>query len=451
MKSLWFMVALCFSISAVAYTSAHSSEAEIRFDNWVKIPGRKYSSKAAQEAIQAQLLYMVGALVYGPVAAAPREGIPVPDSDIKIEKSDSGGYLARYHYHGIIALTQSTPSSIVFGLPLDPSSIYNLTEQNKKRSLNPCTDPADQDEPSFFYFWSMDRPGCRDILTENEDFVNVRATLSPLPKANKSYPEYIHLPDADGRIQITVLFGKNEFSRIRSPQKAPGQADDLNAKSFRQMSKALEQLGFVGREWKSDEIKNVVTKPLRPYPYVKEYTYKYTDGRAKELVVEMVYTNSLMDHQDKGLRYFLKHALETSSVLIYDGHSGLGSNLDDEGIGHEKRDLRLHWDKKKYQIYFFNSCTSYSFYNDAFFNAKAIEGSADSKGSQYLDIITAVLETPFEGDRDSNFVLVNTIHEWARGGHISSYQQLMDDMDIGNGLGVNGDEDNPTHPSSIKF
>ena len=66
---------------------------------------------------------------------------------------------------------------------------------------------------------------------------------------------------------------------------------------------------------------------------------------------------------------FLKRAIEESDVVIYEGHSGLGVNLDLETVERQlllsrdsKISERIEFQRQKRQIFFFDSCSSYSYY-----------------------------------------------------------------------------------------
>lgn len=55
--------------------------------------------------------------------------------------------------------------------------------------------------------------------------------------------------------------------------------------------------------------------------------------------------------------------------MIYNGHSGLGGHLDLKAIA-DLQGFRIAPNKNRYQIYFFNSCTSYTYDNTTYFNRK---------------------------------------------------------------------------------
>lgn len=439
---------------ASAYTGAGSSEAHLTFQHWVELSEEEHSRAAATAAINAQLAHLFGPLSIGRVLGAPKLDEVI--SDVVIEKrilqkaekdkEEISQYYAQYSYSGTMVLKNKLTTAIRIPLPNNPWTIWSTSVENKKTKINPCTDETYQGEGDFWYFWSPRRKGCgRSVLKEDRDYTFVNAHAAVIPNVTSSYPEYEKLPDEDGNILITLIMGKNEPSRIRDPHNREKLKGEENAKNFRAIEKLLAGMGFTSRIWANEEIKVIVREDLNPYPYVEEFTFRYEDGRT--LSIRLVYTVTDIGSQSNGFHYFLENALEKSSVMIYDGHSGLGSNLDLALV----RDavatkFHINLNKTKYQIYFFNSCTSYAYYNDVFFEKKRVPDSKDKKGSKYLDILTTGLETAFDGSVQTNMALINAIHTWASTGEKTSYQDLAKEMESNNLFGVNGDEDNPKEP-----
>jgi hypothetical protein len=131
---------------------------------------------------------------------------------------------------------------------------------------------------------------------------------------------------------------------------------------------------------------------------------------------------------------YLVPALEEADVLVYDGHSGLGGNLDLATLP------TIRFNPDKYQIFFFNGCSSYPYFNGNFIEAKG--------GTEMLDVITSGLPT-FTHTAGPNMVafLDNFLE-----GKTQSYQTILSELERSNGdeesylTGVNGDEDNDWRP-----
>ena len=118
-------------------------------------------------------------------------------------------------------------------------------------------------------------------------------------------------------------------------------------------------------------------------------------------------------------------------MLLYDGHSGLGDNLD------LARFTGAKLDPEKYQLFVFNGCSTYPYLNGMYFRAKG--------GSRNLDVITAGLPefATSSGPNISAFLAPFL------DGRELSYQKILSDVEESNGpgagtflVGVKGDEDN---------
>jgi hypothetical protein len=164
-----------------------------------------------------------------------------------------------------------------------------------------------------------------------------------------------------------------------------------------------------------------------------------------EIQIHLFFGQTGSDEKSSVFHLFYKRALEQSAVVIYNGHSGLGSHLDLPSM--ETLDgLNVDLPREKYQIYFFNSCSSYTYYNRSYFSRKRTSG--DRAGTRNLDILANGLATYFELDNETDLALLRAIDSWAVRGRWTSYQELAKKIDSDNLFGVNGDEDNPTAPVS---
>jgi hypothetical protein len=188
------------------------------------------------------------------------------------------------------------------------------------------------------------------------------------------------------------------------------------------------------REWTKSEVRELTGSAS---PTIEEFTFK---AERAELKVFMFFGESGIDERSTPFHFAYRHALEKASVMIYDGHSGLGGHLDLDSI-EAANQFQIKIPKDRYQIYFFNSCTSYSYYNTLYFEKK--KTATDRKGSKNLDILTNGLETYFDVMKSTNLALISAFKNWAEGKKSTSYQELAQEIDSDNLFGVNGDEDNP--------
>lgn len=132
-----------------------------------------------------------------------------------------------------------------------------------------------------------------------------------------------------------------------------------------------------------------------------------------------------------------KRALSRGDVVIYNGHSYIGYGpLDPDNF----RETRF---PSGYQLFFFDSCVSYNYYEKDFFTLK-------DGGSKNLDLITNGLEAPEwqSGEAEGKF-LVKFLS-----GQNPSYQTLLEAAKATDSLRVvDGEIDNRFHPdrTSVKL
>jgi hypothetical protein len=132
-----------------------------------------------------------------------------------------------------------------------------------------------------------------------------------------------------------------------------------------------------------------------------------------------------------------QRALSRGDVVIYNGHSYIGYGpLDPDNF----KNTRF---PSSYQLFFFDSCVSYNYYEKDFFTLK--EG-----GSKNLDLITNGLEAPewMSGEAEGKF-LVKFLS-----GQNPSYQVLLEAAKATDSLRVvDGEIDNRFHPdrTSVKL
>jgi len=409
------------------YVGSDSTEAQLTFRHWVRMESsRKPSLKKSEEQIISQLTHMFGPMGEAAIRAVPRGDHQV--QVVKVTAEGEGYFKIEYAYKGTLVLQNGPTSEYTFPLPVDPSAIYKAGMVGQK---NPCTDDHYQDESDFWYFWNPENTSCP--LKLGKDFIEVTGKIKRSPNTKISYPEYERLADAEGVIKISLLMGMDDPKKAKDPNKSA----DINAKNFRDIKRSLLERGYEARVWKAAEVKAVIGEKVKKAPYVEEFRKTFGD---KEILMQVFFGPSGIDEDSAGFHYFFKDAIENSAIMMYDGHSGLGGHLDLAAI-EESRSFTFEPQKDRYQIYFFNSCSSYTYYNSMFFDRK--KSSADPQGTKGLDILTNGLATYFSVMHDTNMALVKAVEVWAEGRARASYQAISSEIDSGNLFGVNGDEDNP--------
>ena len=98
------------------------------------------------------------------------------------------------------------------------------------------------------------------------------------------------------------------------------------------------------------------------------YEKRFSDGRLA--IIDMMATDTDVNSPDN-LFLFLKKAIEEYEIISYNGHSGQ-ANLDLDAMNKRLASIGSQKIKfnQKYQIIFFNGCSTYSYYNKKYFKAK---------------------------------------------------------------------------------
>lgn len=416
--------------SDIKFYGADNQSAVIRYESYIEVAipaGINSQAAVLSEPIRSEMLELINWQVqhmFGTFTEHPDyaknpgivHGRGVPK--IKGAKLDRARGVVRvtYSFEDKVIFKKKVlangDTTIKFVLPRDPSTIYAKGVPTGSYE-NKCTDEHYNSEGDFWYFWNPKRSGCP--LTD-EDLVVVEAELKPIPNTTSTYPYYDKIlgDNGNGRtLRIVYLVGIDENFR----------AGDLGRGTFNEAFDALKQLGFKVTSDSSARKKNM--------------TVSHNDFDV-ELTLQLV---------DPHSQLFLEAAadgLENADVFIYDGHSGLGGYLNLERFEDELgRKLKLS--RSKSQIFYFNGCSTFAYYNADYFKLKST--TQDPEGRKNLDIITTSIGATFDIGARHDLVLIDALISGKR----PSWQKIMDDIykvDRSQTAltHVNGDEDNPTSP-----
>jgi hypothetical protein len=158
-------------------------------------------------------------------------------------------------------------------------------------------------------------------------------------------------------------------------------------------------------------------------------------GSKQNLDLTIWLTDTDLGASDKLFHREIVKAFREDDIIAYDGHSGLGGNLDLNLLPQFKFN-------SNYQIFFFNGCSSYPYFNAKYFAAKP-------GGKSNLDIITSGLPTLTSTSVTNMTAFLTPFVK----GHLPSWQTIMNRIEASNGeeetylMGVNGDEGNRFRPS----
>jgi hypothetical protein len=136
-----------------------------------------------------------------------------------------------------------------------------------------------------------------------------------------------------------------------------------------------------------------------------------------------------------------KKALKHADIFIYDGHSGLGGYFAFENFFKQNNGLP----RDKYQVLFFNGCSTFSYYNTDYFEGK--KSNIDPLGYENLDIITNGIGAAFTIGAGTDSILLRELLS----GDKKSWVAILDeiyrvDPETTALTQINGDENNPKMP-----
>jgi hypothetical protein len=423
----------------VAFAAKHATEATLTFSHKVEIILPAKPTKAeASEAIESQVQHLFGPMERAEYMAAPKEDHTISNISISRKDKDSNTWEAAYDYEGTIVVEKGPRNSYDVILPNNPTTIFQTAMRG---SHNPCTDEHYQTEGDFWYFWSPapTYPKCK--LKEGDDYQVVHGQIERInPESKSTYPEYDRLVQS-GEIRMDVFFGMDDASNSHDPAKSK----DIGAQSYRALKKNLKEMDFKFADMSDADIRKIA-KPAKSLPHVEVATKELGDITLR---VQLFFGETAIDENSTAFHYFFRDSLRNASLMIYDGHSGLGGHLDLADIA-STEGFKFSLPKDQYQIFFFNSCTSYTYYNTKYFQKKRGKGKSrvDPKGTKNLDIMANGLETSFDLEQNASMAIITAIHDWAEKGKWTSYQKLAKTIDDDNLFSVNGDEDNPTRPGA---
>jgi hypothetical protein len=446
-----YFISACALLAAVpfvarAYTGAGNAEATMTFDAAIRIDSpRAPLAEDAKKAIEVQVKHLFGSMTNSPRAAVPKNDHSIEITSTLPVSGQGSVFEISYHYTGTVLMTSGPIEPYSIYLPLHPESIAtDAVTENSPSTPNACTDETDPQPEYFWYFWSPDREDCK--LALGRDYFRVTARFEWKTEASiaPTYPEYDRLVQTrDGKkvIPLTVLIGKFDNGASGKPLKSrdPGAEQFASIRSellgleFSETKISKRDMKAIAKAGKADgEIKR--GRSISGYPYASFFTKETPAGT---LEVRLFYGNST-DTGSNGFFVLYQDALKNDAIMIYDGHSGLGDYLSLENLKKD-RGMTPVSNPSIYQVFFFNSCTSYAYYNDSYLRWKA--SPSDPKGTKQLDILTNGLSTGYTSS-DTNMVLVKAVHAWAMKGQRTSYGAITELLSLGNLIGVNGDEDN---------
>lgn len=437
MKTFTFAL-LLLSLSAWSqdkYFGARSTEANLKFEGSLQVEttrslslevlnGTTPKAREIQASVDFQLEFLIGHFQSQTFLETFRYPGVLGDKHkikfIAVEPRIGNHQIVRYRFEGksvfhTKVFDRSSSVSVPLRLPLNP---YTLYKKGNVAGKNKCTDEHYDSEGDFFYFWDPDKKGC-PLKGNVVDVLRIEGRLEKLPNTVSTYPEYDRLYNNE-ELKISVFLGY-----IDDEPKVSRTKDDAYL-TYKEISAALKASGYEVTEQKNFKTLNYLTR--------LEKTFRNQLGVVQKVIVNVLLSDSSTGVSDSTFIEYFSHALTDSQIVAYDGHSGLGGNLEYARF----TSSRL---PNFYQIFFFNGCSSYPYFNSMYFEQKPA-------GKRNLEIITAGLPTLTSTSTTNMLSFLDPFIN----GRIHSYQTILRSLEKSNGeeetylMGVNGDEDNKFRP-----
>jgi len=297
-----------------------------------------------------------------PGAGAPR--LPLSYEILKNKKKDGVRTIA-YKVSGVMLLNKKMAKKLLEKGTWDITLPYDLDQFYDEK----CTDEHYNTYGDFWYFYDPFRQGC-EFLRKAPLAAAVTVKIAPLKNYitdAESNLDKIRGDNGNGELfQITTINGFSEDAK--DPQ-------DDGRVSFEEVNEWLRHQGF-----KETIVARYMNRPIHQF----EKTVRAQDGSTVQVRITRLLAETAMASKNVTFAKFFKAAVKDADVIIYAGHSGLGGNLDIGSLEEKSGPLEFH--PKKHQIFFFDGCSTYSYYLSMF---------ESQKSKSKLDILTNGLSSYF--------------------------------------------------------
>jgi hypothetical protein len=406
--------------SLFEYYGTDHSEAEFSIVGHLRIHLKDQpNNDQLDRVVRAQMRYMLGLMRSREKTAAaiyPKWSFKTIETTNISEGIWSVKYLLKSK--GVFSLGTK---EYTFTIPYRPLEIF-------EKSQGLCM-THEAEEANFWYHWEPLKEGCP--LVEGVDYYNSTTTITPISNTTETYPEYAKLVDNNKTIKATMFFG---FENYDFPNWTPEGGDDWGIIGYNRQREFLKLLGFTETVVSQSEVEKIYKSQDHFVPYVIDMTLNANNANIR---YRLVLSDTGYAHNSAAFHALLKYALAHESLIFYNGHSGIGKNLDLASI-EKKRGIKLIFNPN-YQIIFLGSCVPYAYFTEMFFNKK--KTPSDPKGTLNLDVLTFGKESIFANEEDA--ALTRAIVKWAQIGEKMSYQDIVR-ASPNYFFGINGDEDNTT-------
>lgn len=294
--------------------------------------------------------------------AAPK--LPLKIKVTKDEVKD-GVRTVAYSSEGLMLVNKHAALKLIKDRSLQitlPTDLDNFYERK-------CTDEHYTSQGDFWYFYDPFRYGCSK-LRNSPMAQKVVIQIHTQVISQKNYSARLNeLRGDNGNGDVVDIVTVNGFSESST------ESEDEGRVTFNDLNDFLIRQGF-----KMSSVQKYENRPILRF----EKDVKAADGRVIKFRVTRLLAETSISSKNVTFAKFFKKAIETADVVMYSGHSGLGGTLDIPSLESKAGDFVF--DHHKRQIYFFDGCSSYSYYLSTF---------ESHKNKSKIDILTNGLASFF--------------------------------------------------------
>lgn len=299
------------------------------------------------------------------------EGLGVPRSDAVVKvithkKLSSQQKLIQYLYKGRVLLQKKVAAVLLAKGELALPFPYKIDEIYNEK----CTDSHYTTLGDYWYFYDPFRKGCEYLSKEPyAKLTKVQVKPSPIRKLEQSPRlDLLRGNNANGDdFLIYVIHGFEDSATNKR---------DEGSKNFQEFEAYMQQRGFE---------RKIISQSQRSPQALHTKQIQLKSGAMMNVKVYHMLVETSIDSRSAVFAKFFKQAVAVADVIVYGGHSGLGANLDIPSL--EQKAGAFEFNPKKRQIFFFDSCASYSYYLQSF---------AAEKTRAKIDIISYGLSSLFQ-------------------------------------------------------
>lgn len=345
--------------------------------------GKVFTTKTLfpKTIVQNQLKYLFGVL------NEIDSGIDFPNLTIEILATrNNGGFLEiDYTAKGSFAWNgpREIPSSLRLILPKrgDDEGLTDFLNKYQKNCAKKTSLVT-----SFWNYYRPNHEGCPLKASIPEDVVLLSAVLKEIDSGDdKREPNYRQIFD-DNILEITAIMTKENLDN----------PEDISIWDFNTLCDYFSKDAFL---------------------FNKANNECHSEGKRDGQIVK-AHVFLIENFNDKPDIFFqkIRQYVLNSDLVTYNGHSGLGLNIESW--------MKFYpISKEKYQIVFLNSCDTYGYFRDEFFNRIKSLNQVQSSG-EHIDVILNATPNYFGTFSDSNVNLVKKLLK------SSGYSELLKSLPV---------------------